>query len=111
VQKGGDFVIERNRQTRPAMTLAETNKNAVAAKSKQKARCRNIIHRRATRIVLFGHQLSSCPAGLKYVQKGLSGQRERDQNCLDLIVRNDPKPNINQPTMPAVIAPASVASI
>jgi hypothetical protein len=27
-----------NRQTRPAMTLAETNKNAVAAKSKQKAR-------------------------------------------------------------------------
>jgi len=31
VQKGGDFVIERK-------SLAETNKNAVAAKSKQKAR-------------------------------------------------------------------------
>jgi hypothetical protein len=27
-----------NRQTRPAMALAETNENAVAAKSKQKAR-------------------------------------------------------------------------
>jgi hypothetical protein len=42
---------------------------------------------------------------------GTTGQRGRDQVCLDLIVRNEPKPNINQPTMPAVIAPASVASI
>jgi hypothetical protein len=50
-------------------------------------------------------------AGLEYVRKRLGGQRGRDQVCLDLIVRKDPKPNINQPTMPAVIAPASVASI
>src|SRR6516165_983685 len=36
---------------------------------------------------------------------------QADQIRLDLIVRTDPKPNTNQPTMHAVIAPASVASI
>ena len=41
---------------------------------------------------------------------GLGGQRGREQVCLDLIVRTETKPIINQPTMQAVIAPASVAS-
>jgi len=58
-----------------------------------------------------GSIIVSEDAGLEYVRKRLGGQRGRDQVCLDLIVRKDPKPNINQPTMPAVIAPASVASI
>jgi hypothetical protein len=45
------------------------------------------------------------------VRKDLGGQRGQDQVRLDLIVRNDPKPNISQPTTQAVIAPARVASI
>jgi len=44
-------------------------------------------------------------------EKRLGGQQKQDQICLDLIVRNDPEPNINQATTQAVIAPASVASI
>ena len=35
LRQRGDLVIKGNRQIRPAITLAETNKNAVAAKSKQ----------------------------------------------------------------------------
>ena len=40
-----------------------------------------------------------------------AGNDEEIRFRLDLIVRTDSKPNTNQPTMHAVIAPASVASI
>jgi len=101
-----------NRQTCPAITLAETNKERRGGQIEAiGTRGRHVIHRRATRIALFGHPLSSCPAGLEYVRKRRGRQRRGDQIRLDLIVRTDPKPNTNQPTMHAVIAPASVASI
>ncbi len=68
------------------------------------------MHRRTTtRVVLLGHALNTCPGRRQYVWSGLGGQWDRDQVCLD--VRTEPKPIINQPAMPAVIAPASVASI
>ena len=62
-----------NRQTCPAITLAETNKErrggqieAIGTRGR----------RRATRIALFGHPLSSCPAELEYVRKRRAGNGE-----------------------------------
>jgi hypothetical protein len=112
LRKRGDFVVEGKP---PDASGQDADRN------KQKRHCyqietigaggRHVVHRRATRIVVIGHSLSSCPGGREYVRNGSGGQRGRDQVCLDLIVRTEPKPIINQPTIQAVIAPPSVARI
>jgi hypothetical protein len=61
-------------------------------------------------MIWFGHAVSSGPAR-QYVDNGSDGQLVGNQLYVDLIVRPDPKPNINQATTQALIAPASVASI
>ena len=75
-----------------------------------RAHKREIALRRATRMIRFGHAVSSGPAR-QYVRNGSGGQRGGNQVCVDLIVRPDPKPIISQATTQALIAPASVTSI
>ena len=70
-----------NRQTCPAITLAETNKERRGGQIEAiGTRGRHVIHRRATRIALFGHPL------LEYVRKRRGRQWRGDQIRLDLIV-------------------------